>query len=57
MSKQSESSIIRQEVSDRSNPIELNDQQLDMVAGGKSSAHLFEACVTGKHFDAATITV
>jgi type VI protein secretion system component Hcp len=57
MSKQSENRILRQEVSDPSKPIELNDQQLEIVAGGKSSPHLFEACTTGKHFSTAGIVI
>jgi type VI protein secretion system component Hcp len=58
MSKQQfENGMIRQEVSDRSKPIELNDQQLEIVAGGKSSPHLFEACTTGKHFSTVGIVI
>jgi hypothetical protein len=36
---------------------ELTDQQLDLVAGGKttSSAKLYEAVSTGKHFKTATL--
>jgi hypothetical protein len=36
---------------------ELTDQQLDLVAGGKttSSAKLYEAVSTGKHFKKATV--
>ncbi|MFY9955775.1 hypothetical protein [Bradyrhizobium sp.] len=52
MSKQqSENEIIRQEMSDQSKSIELNDQQLDAVAGGK----LYEAMCKGAHLPKVTI--
>ena len=52
MSKQqSENEIIRQETSDQSKLIELNDQQLDAVAGGK----LHEAMCKGTHLPKVTI--
>jgi type VI protein secretion system component Hcp len=40
---------------------ELNEAQLDAVSGGtktvdRSSANLFKACATGKHFPTAKIT-
>jgi hypothetical protein len=34
MSKQSDNRIIRQETGNQSQPIELNEQQLDLIAGG-----------------------
>jgi hypothetical protein len=46
MSKQrSENEIIRLETSDRSKSMELDDQQLDAVAGGR----LYEATTKGTH--------
>jgi type VI protein secretion system component Hcp len=44
---------------------QLNDNELDSVAGGDSaspqldsaSPNLFSACCNGKHFDKATVTV
>jgi type VI protein secretion system component Hcp len=62
MSKQSDNRIIRQEVSDLSQSIELNEQQLDMIAGGttpkdKASPNLFKLCCSGEHIKTATLTV
>jgi hypothetical protein len=52
MSKQpSENEIIRQETSDQSKPIELNDQQLEAIAGGR----LYEAACKGTHLPKVTI--
>jgi type VI protein secretion system component Hcp len=52
MSKQqSENKIIRQQTNDQSKPIELSDQQLDAVAGGK----LYEAACKGTHLPEVTI--
>jgi type VI protein secretion system component Hcp len=54
--KQAEN-IIRQEARDQL--VELNEQQLDMVAGGtktdKASPNLFSACCNGKHFPTVSI--
>ena len=55
MSKQ-----IRKEVSDQSQSVELNEQQLDMIAGGtktidKASPNLFKLCCAGEHIKTATI--
>jgi type VI protein secretion system component Hcp len=60
MSKQSDNRIVQQEVSDQSQPIELNEQQLDLIAGGttikdKASPNLYRLCATGEHLKTATI--
>jgi hypothetical protein len=47
MSKQSSN---QQQLMNQSKPVELNDQQLDNVAGGVS-------CCNGKHFAKATLIV
>ena len=58
MSQQSENRIIPQEVSVQSQSIELNEQQLDLIAGGKDKAspNLFKWCATGEHIKTATLT-
>ena len=61
MSKKSEDEIIGQEAGDQSQPVELNDQQLDMIAGGtkttdKASPNLFNSTCTGTHIKEANIT-
>jgi type VI protein secretion system component Hcp len=60
MSKKSEDKIIGQEAGDQSRPVELNDQQLDMIAGGtkttdKASPSLFNSTCTGTHIKDAKI--
>jgi type VI protein secretion system component Hcp len=60
MSKQSDNRIVQHEVSDQCQPIELNQQQLDMIAGGttikdKASPNLFKVCATGKHLKTANL--
>jgi type VI protein secretion system component Hcp len=47
-------------VSDQSQSVELNDQQLDMIAGGttpkdQASPNLFKLCATGEHVKTATL--
>jgi len=37
MSKKSEDKLIGQEMGDQSQPVELNDQQLDTITGGETS--------------------
>jgi type VI protein secretion system component Hcp len=59
MSKWSDNRVIQQKVSDQSQLIELNEQQLDMIAGGtttkdKASPNLFKLCATGEHLKTAT---
>jgi type VI protein secretion system component Hcp len=61
MSKKSEDKIIGQQAGDQSGPIELNDQQLDTIAGGtkttdKASPSLFNSTCTGTHIKDAKIT-
>jgi type VI protein secretion system component Hcp len=59
MSKKSEDKIIGQEAGDQSQPVELNDQQLDMVVGGttdKAGANLFNSTCTGTHIKEGKIT-
>lgn len=54
MSKQpSENEIIPQEINDQSRSIELNDQQLDAIAGGR----LYEAACKGTHLPKVTIEI
>jgi hypothetical protein len=60
MSKKSDDKIIPQKADDQSKPVELNEQQLDMVAGGtkdKASAKLFELTATGTHIKDAKIII
>ena len=61
MSKKSDDKIIPQKAGDQSKPVELNEQQLDMIAGGtksadKAGAKLFELTATGTHIKDAKIT-
>jgi hypothetical protein len=61
MSKKSDDKIIAQEADDPSKTVELNEQQLDKVAGGtkstdKAGAKLFELTATGTHIKDAKIT-
>jgi len=54
MSKKSENKIIAKEAGQQSKPVELNEQQLEMISGGtpvndKASANLFKLTCTGKH--------
>jgi hypothetical protein len=62
MSKKSDDKIIPQKADDQSKPVELNEQQLDMVAGGtkgtdKASTKLFELTATGTHIKDAKIII
>jgi type VI protein secretion system component Hcp len=61
MSKKSDDKIIPQKADDQSKLVELNEQQLDMVAGGtkitdKASTKLFELTATGTHIKDVKIT-
>jgi hypothetical protein len=61
MSRKSDGKIVAQQADDQSKPVELNEQQLDMVAGGtkttdKASTKLFELTATGTHIKDAKIT-
>jgi type VI protein secretion system component Hcp len=60
MSKKSDK-IIPQKAGDQSKPSELNEQQLDMIAGGttstdKASPNLFKLTSTGTHIKEGKIT-
>lgn len=61
MSKKSKDKIVAQEAGDQSKPVELTDQQLDMIAAGtkttdKASPTLFSSTCSGTHIKDAKIT-
>jgi type VI protein secretion system component Hcp len=60
MSRKSKDKIIGQQAGDQARPVELSDQELDMIAGGtkttdKASPSLFNLTCTGTHIKDAKI--